>query len=95
MGLLVKKPSSAQLAGSLVMLAVLTLGGAFYPAELGPAALRQASRFMLPQVLARSMQYAYAGMGRACAVRLLVPVLIAAAVLFAASLLVIRSRRRA
>lgn len=95
LGLLVKKPSSAQLAGSLVMLAVLTLGGAFYPAELGPAALRQASRFMLPQVLARSMQYAYAGMWRAGAVRLLVPVLIAAAVLFAASLLVIRSRRRA
>lgn len=95
LGLIIKKPASAQLAGSLVMLAALTAGGAFYPAELAPAVLRPVSRFMLPQVLARSMQYAYAGMGSAHVVSLLAPVVLAAVLLFAASLVVIRSGRRA
>lgn len=95
LGLIARKASTAQLAGNLIMLAVLTLGGAFYPVSLAPEWLRPAAKYMLPQVMGRCMQYAYAGSGMRAVLIELAPAVIAAAVLFAASLAIMRARRRA
>lgn len=88
------KASTAQLAGNLVLLAVLTLGGALYPYALLPEAIKPVSGVLLPRILLNSMTRASMGLPASSVLSPLVPMLIAAAVLFAASIPFFGARRR-
>ncbi len=88
------KASTAQLAGNLVLLAVLTLGGALYPYALLPEAIKPVSGVLLPRILLNSMTRASMGLPASSVLSPLVPMLIAAAVLFAASIPFLGARRR-
>lgn len=94
-GIISKKASAAQLAGNLIILFVLTLGGALYPVTLAPKALQAVSRFMLPQIISRSMQYAAMGRSTKEIVLGLWPLAAAALVFFAASLPFFKRRQSA
>lgn len=84
----------AQLAGNLIMLLVLTVGGALYPYVLLPDAVRSIGRFMPPRVIMSALQYASMGMGLSPVKTILLIYLGAAALLFIASLPLLRARRR-
>ncbi len=90
-----KDAATAQLAGNLIMLLVLTVGGALYPYVLLPDAVRSIGRFMPPRVIMSALQYASMGMGLSPVKTILLIYLGAAALLFIASLPLLRARRRA
>ncbi|MCR5808584.1 MAG: ABC transporter permease [Clostridiales bacterium] len=87
--------SASQLAGNLIMLLILTVGGALYPFSLLPAWIAPLSRAMLPHMLVSSMQYASMGRSFADLAPRLIPYAAAAAALAFVSLLILRARRRA
>lgn len=89
------RASTAQLIGNIVMLLVLTLGGALYPYSLLAAPLKAAARVLPPHVILSSMQYASMGRGLRAMLPRLLPLVIAAAAFFIASLPFIGARRRA
>ena len=92
---LAKDATAAQLAGNLIMLLVLTVGGALYPYALLPGAVRSIGRFMPPRIIMSALQYGSMGMGLGPVKTTLLIYLGAAALLFIASLPLMRSRRRA
>ncbi len=93
-GFLSGKTSVAQLAGNLLMLVMLTVGGAVYPAELLPGRLQAISRFTLPHLILSAMQSASMGRGLGSMTGLLIPFGAAAVVFFLLSLPVYKARRR-
>lgn len=60
-GCISKNAAMAQLLGNLVMLVTLFFGGGLIPAQLLPEWARGVSRFTVPGLITRSMQYAYLG----------------------------------
>ena len=94
-GLISGRSAAAQLIGNLIMLVILTLGGAFYPVSLLPNAFSAVSRFMLPNIILSSLQSASLGRGLADISSTLTAAGAAALALFVLSLIVIRIRRRA
>lgn len=94
-GLITKNARTARLAGNIVMLLMLTLGGAVYPASLLPAGLKTVSRFTLPGLISGFMRLPYIGRGIGSAAVPLIVMLALAAALFALSLPLLKRRRRA
>ncbi|MBO4563431.1 MAG: ABC transporter permease [Clostridia bacterium] len=89
------KASSAQLIGNIVMLLILTLGGALYPVKLMPGIFRAAAGYLPPGVILASMQYASMGRGASYQLPRLIPLFACAMVFFLASLPFLKGRRRA
>lgn len=92
---LLRRASASQLAGNLLMLFILTVGGALYPYALLPEFIRPLSRLMLPQIMISSMQYAYTGRSFNDFAPKLIPYVAASVALVIASLVILRARRRA
>lgn len=93
-GVIAKKASTAQLAGNLIMLLMLTVGGALYPYTLLPAGIKRVSEFMLPRIILSSMQYASMGRGFGEIFIRLLPVIGLAILFFLLSLPFFKVRRR-
>ena len=85
----------AQLIGNIVMLLILTLGGALYPVKLMPGIFRAAAGYLPPGVILASMQYASMGRGASYQLPRLIPLFACAMVFFLASLPFLKGRRRA
>lgn len=88
------KASTAQLAGNLILLAVLTLGGALYPYTLLPAAIKPISEALIPRILLNAMTRASMGVHSAKVLSPLIPMGAATLVLMLASFRFLKSRRR-
>ena len=91
---LARDAAKAQLLGNLIMLFVLTVGGALYPYALLPGAVRAIGRYMLPRTIMSALQFASMGMGIGAVKTTLLIYSAAAAVFFIASLPFLRSGRR-
>lgn len=88
------KASTAQLAGNLILLAVLTLGGALYPYTLLPAAIKPISEALIPRILLNAMTRASMGVHSAKVLSPLIPMGAATLVLTLASFRFLKARRR-
>lgn len=88
------KASTAQLAGNLILLAVLTLGGALYPYTLLPAAIKPISEVLIPRILLNAMTRASMGVHSAKVLSPLIPMGAATLVLMLASFRFLKARRR-
>ena len=88
------KASTAQLAGNLILLAVLTLGGALYPYTLLPAAIKPISEALIPRILLNAMTRASMGVHSAKVLSPLIPMGAATLVLMLASFRFLKARRR-
>ncbi len=88
------KPQTAQLVGNIIMLLMLTLGGALFPYELLPEPLKAVSDLMLPRIILRAMERPYLGRDTGETLLRLIPPIAAAAGFFIAALPFMRRRRR-
>lgn len=79
--LLFRSPERAQLAGNIIMLLMLIIGGALFPYRLLPAGLQKLSPAALPYYVSRSFYAASLGRSAASVLKLLTPVAIAIPVL--------------
>lgn len=93
--LLLGNTSAAQFAGNVIMLLVLTVGGALYPASLLPKAIQPVSRFMLPGILLDSLKYASMQRTPGESFGLLIPLILFAACFAVLSVPFLKARRRA
>lgn len=88
------KASTAQLAGNLLLLAALTLGGALYPYSLLPESIKPISGVLIPRILLNAMTRASMGLPLERTLSPLIPMGAATALLFLLSLPFFGARRR-